>query len=299
LATLAARCGAAIRAATQEADIAMHDAMEDTFGKTTAVMTELVAKAREASAAGASRRSFFAKTAVLASATALGAAGVGLLQPMAAAAAETSDTSPDTLQFILDIAATAESLATTFYFNALGSGSLPNVNSAANRNYFQAATVQEFEHLHILDRMGGAPLATEFYYPTNMFTDESVFFPTASLLEDFFISAYIAAGREFSGAVSRGITMANANAVGLAAQIGGIECEHRALLRVAGNLNPPNNRIIESALVKRVSDAVAPLTPFLQGGNGFTGPFKMPNKGEVNAIAWPYGFASFPAFKIF
>jgi hypothetical protein len=270
------------------------------FGQTNAVMTELVAQAKEARDAGASRREFFAKTASLAGATVLGTAGASLLQPIAAQAAVPShDPGPDTITQILDIAATAESLATTFYFQALGSGSLPNVNSDANRNYFQAAAVQEFEHLLILDHLGGAPLATEFYFPTNMFTDETVFFPTASTLEDYFISAYIAAAREFSGAVSRGIKTANPTALGLAVQIGGIECEHRALLRVAANLNPPNNRIIESALLKRVGDAVAALTPFLEGGSGYTGPFKMPHKGEVNAIAWPYGFQSFPHYKIF
>ena len=275
----------------------MQNALDDRFGQTTAVMKQLIGEADEARQAGASRRSFFAKTAVLAGATALGVAGGGLLQPIAAQAA--SETTPDTIKTILDIAATAESLATTFYYNALSSSSLPNVNNKANRNYFQAATVQEYEHLVILDHLGGAPLATEFYFPDNMFTDENVFFPTASLLEDFFISAYIAAAREFSGAVTHGIRVANPNALGLAVQIGGIECEHRALLRVAAGLNPPNNRIIESALIARVSDAVAPLTPFLQGGSGFSGPLKMPNKGEVNAMAWPYTSLTFPAYKIF
>jgi hypothetical protein len=274
--------------------------IDEMFGRTTAVMTELVAGAKEAQAAGASRRDFFAKTACIAGATALGAAGIGMMQPIAAHAAATPhQTDADTVQDILNIAATAESLATTFYYQALGSASLPNVNSDANRNYFQAAAVQEFEHLLILDHLGGAPLATEFYFPTNMFTDETVFFPTAGTLEDYFISAYIAAAKELSGAVSSGIKMAVPKAIGLAVQIGGIECEHRALLRVAANLNPPNNRIIESALINRVGDAVAALTPFLTGGSGFTGPFKMPTKGEVNAIAWPYGFKSFPPFKIF
>jgi hypothetical protein len=278
----------------------MKNAIEETFGKTNAVMMKLIEKAKEASQAGASRRSFFAKTAALAGASALGAAGVSLLQPVAAYAADASEeTTGDTVQTILNIAATAESLATTFYYNALGSGSLPDVNSTANRNYFQAAAVQEYEHLLILDHLGGGPLATEFYFPTNMFTDESVFFPTASTLEDYFISAYIAAAREFSGAVVKGIPMANPEALGLAVQIGGIECEHRALLNVAANINPPNNRIIESALIKRVGDAVTALTPFLEGGSGFMGPFKMPTKGEVNAIAWPYGFSSFPKYKIF
>lgn len=278
----------------------MRNPMEETFGTTTGVMRALIEKAREAREAGASRRAFFAKTATLAGATALGAAGAKLLLPVAAHAADaTEPVATETTRHILDIAATAESLATTFYYNALGSGSLPNVNSKANRNYFQAAIVQEYEHLAILDYIGGKPLATSFYFPDNMFTDEKVFFPTASLLEEYFISAYIAAAREFSGAVTKGIPVANPNAIGLAVQIGGIECEHRALLRVAGNLSPPNNVIIETALIRRVADAVAPLTPFLQGGSGYSGPLQMPHKGEVNAIAWPYGFASFPKFKIF
>ena len=278
----------------------IRNAIEETFGQTTGVMTALLGKAGEAHAVGASRRSFFARTAALAGASAMGAAGLGLLQPVAAAASGAADAvTPESLKSILDIAATAESLATTFYFNALASGSLPNVNSDANRNYFQAAAVQEFEHLVILDHLGGAPLATEFYFPANMFSDESVFFPTASLLEDYFISAYIAAAREFSGAVVKGIPTADPNAIGLALQIGGIECEHRALLRVASNSNPPNNRIIESALIKRVKDAATALAPFLSGGSGYTGPFKMPGKSAVNAIALPFGFASFPKYKIF
>ena len=64
----------------------MNDDIDDMFGQTGSVMTELVTIAREAKEAGASRRSFFAKTAVLAGSSALGAAGVGLLQPIAARA---------------------------------------------------------------------------------------------------------------------------------------------------------------------------------------------------------------------
>ena len=81
-------------------------------------------------------------------------------------------------------------------------------------------------------------------YPDRMFSDEKVFFPTAGTLEDYFISAYIAAAQEFSGAVAKRIPMADPDAIGLAVQIGGIECEHRALLNVAASVNPPNNRII-------------------------------------------------------
>ena len=65
----------------------MNDSFEGSLEETTAVVTELVAKARETRATGGSRREFFTRTAQLAGATALGAAGVSLLQPVAAAAA--------------------------------------------------------------------------------------------------------------------------------------------------------------------------------------------------------------------
>lgn len=276
----------------------MSDRLQDSLQETGNVAIELVAKAHEARAAGTSRRSFFASTAKLAGATALGSAGLGLMQPMAAAAATFTATSTDRPKDIFDIAATAEALASTFYYNALASTSLPDVNNQANQNYFQAALIQEYTHLEILRSLHGKALYTKFYFPENMFTDESVFFPTASTLEDYFISAYIAAAMEFSGRVSSGITKPDPTAIGLAVQIAGIECEHRALLRVAGNANPANNRLIESALLTSVSGAVAPLTPFLAGGTGFVGPFHLPSMSDIDAIAQPYGFSSFPSYTI-
>ena len=144
----------------------------------------------------------------------------------------------------------------------------------------------------------GKSLASQFYFPNNMFTDETVFFPTSSLLEDFFISAYIAAAMDFSGVYSSGITKASPLLIGAAVQIAGIECEHRALLNVAANISPPNNRIIESALVPNVNAAVPPLTPFLQGGQGFSStPVPFPSLQTVEQNAKPYGFGTFPPHK--
>ena len=271
-----------LRLREHQKGILMSDIVVDSALQTAAVMDELVCKAREAHAQGESRRSFFARTAKLAGATALGAAGVNLLQPMAARAA-TATASSDTVQDILNIACTAEALAITFYHKALqNTAQLPNVNSAANRSYFQAALVQESEHFMFLHANGGHTLASQFYFPADMFNKESVFFPTASTLEDYFISAYIAAALDFSGAYSSGITTASPTLIGVAVQIAGVESEHRALLNVAANINPPNNRIIESALLQSVSDAVAPLTPFLQGGSGFVGPFNVPNISGID-----------------
>jgi hypothetical protein len=280
----------------------MAENIDDILRTSEEVMTELVIKAREAVSAGESRRSFFARTAQIAGATALGAAGVGLLQPIAAQAAirPAKTTNSDTLQEIVNIAATAESLASTFYYNALAAGaSLPDVNSSANQNYFQAAVTQEFLHLdYLMNHFGATPVTTQFYFPENMFTDESVFFPTAILLEEYFISAYLAAAMDFSGAVSSGITTANTFALGVAVQVLGVECEHRALLGVAANTNPPNNVVIETALLKSVADAVSPLTPFLQGGSGFSStPIVQPTRNAVNHISKPYDFSFFGKSK--
>ncbi len=277
----------------------MREDLVETFEQTGRVMIELTEKAREAKQAGASRRTFFTRTAALAGATALGAAGAGLLQPIAARAATTTDsTITDTALDIFNVAATAESLAVTFYYYALTSKQLPDANSQMNRNYFQAAISQEFEHLRIFQSLGGNPLVSEFYFPTGMFTNQKVFFATAELIEAYFISAYIAAAREFSGAVSTGITKPDPLAIGLAVQLAGVESEHRVLLRVAYNQAPPNNFIIEEALVPSVGAAATALAPFLSPSKGYTGPFKPASEAEVIAISKPYDFQSFPKFTI-
>jgi hypothetical protein len=264
--------------------------------ETGTVMTELVAKAKEARRAGRSRRDFFASTAKLAGATALGAAGIDLLQPIAARAATTMP-STDTAQDILNIACTAESLAICFYYAGLQRpDTLPLVNNTANRNYFQAALAQETEHLFYLQDLGGKTLATKFYFPDNMFTEEGIFFKIAGTLEDYFISAYLAAALDFSGAYSSGITTASPKLIGSAVQIAGVECEHRALLNVANNVNPPNNRIAETALLTTVSGAVAPLSGFLTPGTtGFNPtPHMVPLLSSINTAAAPYGTSFFP-----
>lgn len=275
----------------------MSDIIDDAVLQTGTVVAELVAKAKEACASGQSRRDFFARTAKLAGATALGVPGVNFVQPLAARAA-TSTPSTDTVADILNIACTAETLAITFYGHALvHPANLPMVNNAANLAYFQAALTQEYEHLKYLHSLGGKTLATKFYFPTGMFTDETIFFATSSTLEDYFISTYLAAALDFSGAYSSNIQNASPTLIGAAVQIAGVECEHRALLRVASGVNPPNNVITESALLTSVSGAVPVLKDFLQaGGRGFSATaYDPPSIGEIEKLAGPYGTSFFPA----
>ena len=279
----------------------MTDRMNDSFRETGEVLVELTAKAREAAREGASRRDFFTRTAKIAGATAMGAAGIKLLQPLAIRAAYAGTAPSDTILDIINIAATAEALAITFYTHALKHGQLHLVNIKANKPYFQAAVSQEYAHLQILESLGAKPLTTHFYFPTNMFTDQPTFFATAITLEEYFISAYLAAAVEFAGTYSTGITTPNLVAAGLAAQIGGIECEHKALLNVANNATPPNNVLIESALLTSVGGAVGPLTPFLTAGTtGFmTVPLPLPSVDVITAVAGPYPIGSFPSYSIF
>jgi hypothetical protein len=279
----------------------MNDRMNDGFRETGEVLHELTVKAREAARAGTSRRDFFERTAKLAGATAMGAAGIKLLQPLAITSAFAATAPTDTILDIVNIAATAEALAITFYTHALKHGQLHMVNIAANKNYFQAAVSQEYAHLQILESLGAKPLTTHFYFPTNMFTDQPTFFSTAVTLEEYFISAYLAAAVEFSGAYSTGIPTANLVAAGLAVQIGGIECEHKALLNVANNVTPPNNVLIESALLTSVGQATGPLTPFLApGASGFNPvPLPLPGVDVITAIAGPYPISSFPSYSVF
>jgi hypothetical protein len=274
----------------------MSDLLDESFRETGEITLEIHAKAREAVASGASRRGFFEKAGVLAAGTALGIGGLPLMMPRPAMAATTST---DSIQDIINIAATAELLATTFYYHSLELPSrLPDVNSMQNRNYFQAADTQEYIHLEVLKSMGAKPLVTKFYFPEGMFTKQDVFFSTATTLERYFISAYLAAAQEFSGVVSSAITTPNPYLIGLAIQVAGVECEHRALLRVAAGTNPPNNQEIEEGLLKTVSEAATPLKPFLQGESGFIGPFSPPAKDAIDTQSQPYGFGFFKSVPI-
>jgi hypothetical protein len=274
----------------------MSDLLDESFRETGELTLEIHAKAREARAQGASRRSFFEKAGVIAAGSVLGVGGLPLMMPRSAQAATKST---DTIQDIINIAATAEMLATTFYYNALIlPTNLPDVNSVQNRNYFQAADTQEYIHLEVLEGYGAKSLASKFYFPEKMFTDEATFFSTAETLEKYFISAYLAAAQEFSGAVSSAITTPNPTLIGLAIQVAGVECEHRALLRVAAGANPPNDEEIEYGLLKTVSEAVTPLKPFLMGGSGFIGPFAAPSKSAIDTQSTPYGFGFFKSVPI-
>ena len=192
---------------------------------------------------------------------------------------------------ILGAAAVAEALATTMYYNIIKGAVYGDLaGNAADQAYLVAGFEQELNHYNALVSLGAASVATgtNFYFPTNMFTDKQTTLNTLVTLEDAFIAAYLIGIRDFSTSGSRVI----------AGQIMGVEAEHRTLARdIASDLgltettglsgmpelvtapsHTPNNIAYErkfSASLPNISAVVTALGPFLKpGATGYsTTPF--------------------------
>ncbi len=96
-----------------------------------------------------------------------------------------------------------------------------------------------------------------FSFPAGTFDSAPNMLAFGEQLEDIFIGAYLGAVKAAAGDFN-GFGTAVAEA---AAQIMGIECEHRVLIRDIAGLNPPNDRFYEG-------DVAAPPSGVL----GDTGP---------------------------
>ena len=178
-------------------------------------------------------------------------AGVLLSSKNAAHASGSGEGPEDTIVQILSIAATAEQLAVTFYTNGIAEANDMGIKGA-NFDYLVAAVIEEQIHLDFLVAAGGKPLTSTFSFPQGEDTFDNVvtFVQTLEQLEEAFIAAYLAAVNEFS-------LYGQARLAQIAAQILGVEAEHRALGR---SINPAtlfaDNFAFEPALVESVGDAV-------------------------------------------
>jgi hypothetical protein len=189
------------------------------------------------------RRKFMSRLLAAGGGAAVGGALVGRLQTAFAS------TDSDVLNFG-NAAVGAERIGIAFYSNALGTptefgvaadqakGTLLN---DGHRVYFNAARNQETSHLATLQGLGLSFPKTVFRFPAGTFDSASNMLAFGEQLEDIFIGAYLgavkAAAGDFDGL---GTFVAEA-----AAQIMGIECEHRVLIRDIAGLNPPNDRFYE------------------------------------------------------
>jgi hypothetical protein len=178
----------------------------------------------------------------------------------------------DSIQTILNLAATAETLAVTHYYSALTARTF--ALDDADVVYLKLALDSEQQHLDFLNANGGQSLTSNFYVPATVLSDPAVFVNTTATAETAFIGAYLAATRRFA-------ELGNPRLAATAAQVACIEAQHLALARDIGGLSP-NNISLALPVYYNVSDAVPTLAPFLNGGSGFIGPVSYPGKDKVS-----------------
>ena len=131
----------------------------------------------------------------------------------------------------------AERIGIAFYSNALGKASPFGVASdlakgtllnSAHRDYFVAARNQEDTHRSVLQSLGLDFPFSVFGFPVGTFDSAAAMLAFGEQLESVFIGAYL-------GAIKVAASATNSFIAEAAAQIVGIECEHRVLIRdIAG-----------------------------------------------------------------
>lgn len=175
---------------------------------------------------------------------------------------------------ILGAAKIAEALATTMYTAIIDDAPFFTTLSAENQAYITAARDQEKFHYDLLrGATGGADAQLNYYFPTGMFTNVQTTINVLVTLEDAFIAAYLIGVKDLSTPALRV----------LAAQIMGVESDHRTLARLIGDdlgltqitglsgspeeVDPPNNNVYERTYgLTNIDQVVTALTPFLALG---------------------------------
>ncbi len=216
----------------------------------------------------ATRRGFMQKLLLTGGAAAAAAAGASRVVTVFADSGKVVD--------FVNAAVGAERIGIAFYGNALGSGSPYSVSgdpathtllNESHRGYFTAAFNQESSHLAALLANGGAFPFTRFGFPAGSYDNAPAMLAMGQKLESIFIGAYL-------GAVKAGA--ADGSSLGVfvaetAAQICGIECEHRVLINDIAGTDPPNDRFYEGDVLAPPSGAVgdtgARSTVYATGGD--------------------------------
>ena len=227
-----------------------------------------------------SRRGFMKTSAGIGGGIALTsfAASFGLSN---AYAAGSSADKMDDVQTIVNLAATAETLAATSYYNTIVNNPIGYSDDVIT--YFKYALSAEIYHLEFLESAGGKSLAAKFYVPAKFLSDLATNNATFEAAETAFTGAYLAATRRFA---ELGVPRLAATT----AQHAATEAEHLALQRLSGG-KLPNPNALPAPIYYNVSDAIPTLAPFLQGGAGFIGPVDFPGKDACKRVA---GVTAFP-----
>jgi hypothetical protein len=196
---------------------------------------------------------------------------------------------------ILGAAKIAEALATTMYTGIINDAPFFSTLSGESQDYIVAARDEEKFHYDLLKgATGGTDAQLDYFFPTGMFTNVQTTINTLVTLEDAFIAAYLIGVKDFS----------NSNLRVLAAQIMGIESDHRTLARLIGDelglseitglsgspesVDPPNNNVYERTYgLTAIGQVVTALTPFLALGTNTVRKTFVPTLAPSNAGLFP------------
>ena len=224
----------------------------------------------------------------------LKAVGIGGVAALSAGGFESTaeaqaQTPGDSVQTMLNVAITAEALATTLVYGVVTQSTYFRRLPAIHQDALRATLTTEQTHFDILAAEGGRPLITQFFIPDGLLENIPLLVTVGDFLETTCIGAYLAATRRF--AELNMPIMAE-----VASQLGGSEAEHRSLIRALGRDVAripliPNNIPIERPTLFQVSQAQQVLAPFLRGGEAFgrrfVGPLPVPPRDQVLAVGLP------------
>ena len=166
----------------------------------------------------------------LVGAAALGLGGLAAASVPGVAAAASARRGTNDPQTILNIAATAEVLATIV--NTVGPEKV-DLDGVTRRNV-RAAAYEELIHFNVLDSLGGVPASKMIWVPNAVFKNKTNLLETLEVGDQIFINAYLIATTVF-GDAGDGTTVFAAklgpDPARYAAEFMGAEAVHRALAR--------------------------------------------------------------------
>jgi hypothetical protein len=173
-----------------------------------------------------------------------------------------TDVRAEDVPALINVATSAETLAVTFYSTVLMRASF-HIEEPARQQLTQVLDAER-AHLRALRSLGGHTLRVRVYLPEHLLSDASVFVNTGVTIETALVALYLAA-------TQRSAARTQARLALMAAQYGADDAQHLALLGHLAGLSP-HGLAGPTPTVDRLSEAVAALKPFFQGGAGFTGP---------------------------
>jgi hypothetical protein len=143
---------------------------------------------------------------------------------------------------------TLEAFAVTFYGAARTKAGL-DLNDDVTR-FVRAAQCEEDAHFHYFEAAGAVPSATTFSIPDARLKSQATFLASLLEIESILVGAYMSAARVFSGT-------GNGRWVEIAYQIGTVEAQHQALVKLYGGDRVPSDRAYAQWQFRHPSEAVA------------------------------------------